>query len=108
MGTFQLDGGKAGSLLESNVGYTAAGSGQQGSQLSAKCMGGFSGPFCAPCEVGTFKFNYGYALCKPCENKPLNAFYTEKAIQTSECPYQCSTGLEDVEVNPYCENSLEL
>jgi len=71
-------------------------------------MGGYSGPFCKACEVGTFKLFYSHGVCKPCENKPKNAHYYRKAIDTSECPYACDWGIESVDVNPYCDNTLEV
>jgi hypothetical protein len=58
--------------------------------------------------VGEFKFNFGFALCQPCENKPTNAYYTSKAVATSQCPYECSAGLETSDVNHKCESTLEL
>lgn len=73
-----------------------------------KCFGGYSGPFCTPCATATYKYDYSYAVCKPCENKPPNSFYTGVAASNSECPYECSSGLDKVEVNPYCKNALEL
>jgi len=50
---------------------------------SSKCFGGYSGPFCEPCDVGSYKIGYSYAMCKPCENKPKNSFYNERGAGSS-------------------------
>ena len=47
-------------------------------------------------------------MCKPCENKPSNAYYTSRAADKSNCPYECGPGVESVDVNPYCENALNV
>ena len=44
--------------------------GQEGLTIASKCFGGMSGPFCAPCPAGTFKYDFSYAECQRCENKP--------------------------------------
>ena len=106
-GTYSIAGGRNGDI-DTERGYGAGTSGQSGVVLADKCFGGYSGPFCAPCSTGTFKYDYSYAECKPCENKPANAFYTGMGAPTSDCPYECSSGLDPVEVNPLCKNALEL
>jgi hypothetical protein len=45
-------------------------------------------------------------VCKPCENKPSTAFYTERGVDSAVCPFECAAGLDPVEVNPYCENAI--
>ena len=40
--------------------------GSDGEIKSGKCFGGYSGPFCQACPVGTFKYDYSYGKCKPC------------------------------------------
>jgi len=75
---------------------------------SMKCFGGYSGPFCEACPIGTYKYDYSYAVCQPCQNKPLNSFYNKKGQSTSECSYQCSPGLEHVKNNPECFSAIQL
>ena len=77
-----------------------AGDGQDGTTKQESCFGGFTGPFCKPCQVGTFKYNFGFGVCQPCNNKPKNSFYDDIAQSTAECSYQCVEGLETVDVNP--------
>jgi len=72
------------------------------------CLAGYSGSFCAPCPAGTYKYGYSYGRCLPCANKPVNAFYTTKAVATSFCPYECNSGLELKDQNPNCLNNFEL
>jgi len=68
-----------------------------------------SGPFCAPCPTGSFKYDFSYADCRLCENKPIeNAFYTSLGAKTSNCPYECESDLDPSDVNPRCENALQL
>ena len=81
-GQYSLDGGAAG---ESSLPAGEAGKG--GIVTSGKCFGGYSGPFCEPCPAGTFKYDYSYAICKACENKPANAFYEGIAQASSDCQY---------------------
>ena len=61
-GTFSLQGGKEGAV-EADRGYAPAEAGQSGVVNSGKCFGGYSGPFCKPCETGTFKYDYSYSIC---------------------------------------------
>ena len=58
--------------------------------------------------TGAWRWTPRFGMCKPCENKPANAYYTQKAADRSGCPYQCEAGVEPVEVNPYCENALHV
>ena len=83
-------------------------SGQDGQIAADKCFGGYTGAFCKACDEGTYKYDFSYAICQPCDNKPQNAFYIGLASSTSSCPYECSQGLDPVEVNPLCLNSLEI
>lgn len=106
-GTYSIAGGLAGPI-DASKDYSAGQPGQTGVVHSSKCFGGYSGPFCQPCAAGTFKYDFSYAVCKPCENKPTNAYYTGLGASTSNCPYECSSGLDPYEVNPYCANALEL
>lgn len=74
--TIKLDGGHGGELfsriknqtknsaaklLEQSV--QTGGNGQSGTTHQTKCFGGFTGPFCKPCEIGTFKYDFGYGVC---------------------------------------------
>ena len=102
-----MEGGINGDLT-TDLGYLEGELGQTGVVNAGKCFGGYSGPFCQPCETATFKYDYSFAVCKPCENKPVNSFYSEVGASTSNCPYECSPGLDPVSVNPYCQNALEL
>lgn len=43
-----------------------------------------------------------------CDNKPPNSFYTSVGASTSNCQYECSSGLDPVSENPFCQNALEL
>lgn len=92
---YNIDGGLPGHI-ETGLGYLAGQRGQDGVVKADKCFGGYSGPFCKPCQTGTFKYDYSYASCKPCENKPTNAFYTDVGASTANCPYECSAGLDPV------------
>lgn len=82
--------------------------GQTGSTSQTQCFGGFTGPFCKPCPVGMFKYNFGYGVCQPCQNKPENSFYDDIAQSSSQCSFQCVEGLESVDVNPQCVTSIDL
>ena len=57
---------------------------------------------------GTYTYGYSLAKCKACNNKPENAFYIGLASASSDCPYECSQGLDSVEVNPLCLNALDV
>ena len=108
-GTHNLAGGRSGQYSSAyQRDYLEGDAGQTGVVSSGKCFGGYSGPFCAACPAGTFKYDYSYAPCKPCENKPENSYYKGIAQATSNCAYECSAGLDPVEVNPYCKNALKL
>ena len=107
-GSYSLDGGISGHLNVNNQDYLQGHDGQRGIIESSKCFGGYSGPFCEPCPAGTFKYDYSYAVCKPCENKPANSFYNQLGSSSSNCGYECSSGLDPVEINPYCHSALQL
>jgi len=80
-----------------------------GTEWHPQCLGGYSGPFCDACPVGTYKYGFSYGRCLPCENKPAkNSFYSERGVKTSYCPYKCDAGLEPSTVNPDCLNHIEL
>ena len=103
-GKLELNGGKGGK----NESLSSGQDGQNGTVLSPKCMGGYSGPFCHACPVGTFKLTYSYGVCVPCENKPGFSYYTKKAQDTSNCPYECNQGRDPVKVNTYCEDAFSV
>ena len=105
-GLYSVEGGRGGTFAytENLMGQD----GQSGVVNADKCFGGYSGPFCQPCPTGTFKYDYSYSTCVPCENKPVNSFYTSVGSSTANCPYECSAGLDPVSVNPFCESALEL
>lgn len=115
-GTISLTGGKGGDRKDNQTlrSYhkleqaAVAGNGQDGTTTQTKCFGGFSGPFCKPCEIGTYKYDFGFSVCKPCSNKPVNSFYDHIAQNSALCAYQCVEGLETVDVNPMCVTSLDL
>ena len=87
--------------------FVAGSSGQNGLAVSSKCYGGMSGPFCAPCQAGTFKYDFSFAECQRCSNKPHeNAYYTGLGAATSNCPYECAKGLDPSDLNLRCENAL--
>ena len=115
-GSLNLDGGKGG-VLSDDVSlqklakgvkdeHLKAQDGASGTAFHQKCFGGYTGPFCQACDVGSFKLSYSFGTCKPCENKPTFSYYTERGVDKSLCPYECSPGLDPFEVNPYCENAL--
>lgn len=71
-GTISLNGGRGGArqpnqtLLAFELEQTKrlfAGDGQDGTTAQEKCFGGFTGPFCKPCQIGTYKYNYGFGVC---------------------------------------------
>ena len=74
-GTYSLDGGKNGELADAEDHALQSGAGERGMIEASKCFGGYSGPFCEPCPVGTYKYDFSYAVCKPCSNKPESSFY---------------------------------
>lgn len=76
--------------------------------MAEKCFGGYSGPFCKPCEIGTYKYNFGFGVCQTCNNKPENSFYDAIAQSSSQCSFQCVEGFEPVAVNPQCMSSIDL
>jgi hypothetical protein len=107
-GQLDINGGLGGLVDASRTSNSTVkgADGQDGTVFHSKCHGGYSGPFCNACNVGEFKLGFGYGICKPCENKPQYAYYTHRGVYISECPYQCSSGLDPVEVNPYCEDAF--
>mmetsp|Transcript_44143 Transcript_44143/g.42873 ORF Transcript_44143/g.42873 Transcript_44143/m.42873 type:complete len:130 (-) Transcript_44143:844-1233(-) len=105
-GTQDMNGGDGGSTtLESQ---SEAGAGQTGTIYRPKCQPGYSGAMCSPCPEGTFKYGFSYGACLRCNSAPENAYYYQKAWYNADCPYECDEGLEAVDVNPDCLNSLEL
>jgi len=108
-GDISVTGGLAGKIL-ANATETftpiPGGNGQDGVVYHDKCFGGYTGPFCKACDIGEFKLSYSFGVCKVCENKPVNSYYTSRGVGVSNCPYECSEGLDPFEVNPYCENAL--
>jgi len=71
-GGFDITGGRAGQMTN----YVQdPGPGEAGTFMASKCLPGYYGPFCKACPVGTFKAEYGFTECIPCENKPESAFY---------------------------------
>ena len=94
--------------MDLSGGTSQGGSGQNGTEWHPKCLAGYSGGFCDPCPIGTYKYGYSYGRCLFCENKPVNAFYTTKAVDTANCPYKCNLEYDAVSVNPDCLNQLDL
>jgi hypothetical protein len=86
----------------------AGGDGESGSSNKLMCKPGHTGPFCAPCPVGSFKYGFGYSVCQQCFNKPENAFYTSLAQGSANCDYECNSGYEQSAYNPKCLDSLTL
>jgi len=86
----------------------SGGDGEDGTSHQSKCFGGFSGPFCKPCPIGTYKLNFGYGLCVPCTNKPEYSFYDDIAQSSTQCSFQCIDGFEQVDVNPQCLTTVDL
>lgn len=83
-GTINLRGGLGGLKtpqtaheLATNKNLLSGGDGEDGTTKQTKCFGGYSGPFCKPCPIGTYKYNFGYGVCQPCSNKPVNSFYDD-------------------------------
>jgi hypothetical protein len=119
-GWLDLSGGEGGALFERTShnqhhnnnwllqATNSGGRGQDGTSHQSKCFGGYYGPFCHPCEVGTYKYHFGYGVCEPCTNKPKNAFYTSIAQSSSQCEYECVEGFEPYSVNPNCLSSVDL
>lgn len=108
-GEITVKGGIAGDILANATEEfvpVVGGDGQDGVIYHDKCFGGYTGPFCKACDAGQFKLGYSYGVCKTCENKPTQSYYTERGVGISNCPYECSAGLDPFEVNPYCENAL--
>ena len=73
-------------------------------------MPGYAGPFCKACPIATYSPDYGYGDCLACENKPENAIYTQSAVSSLKCPYEC-TDLEvreRAEHNPDCLDPISL
>ena len=92
-GSLTLDGGKGGSFNDSSK-HLSAQDGASGTAFHQKCFGGYTGPLCQACPVGTFKLSYSFGTCKPCENKPEMSYYTERGVDKSICPYECATGID--------------
>jgi hypothetical protein len=108
-GKITVAGGMGGTILANATEKfvpVQAGAGQDGVIYHDKCFGGYTGPFCKACDVGEFKLGYSFGVCKTCENKPTASYYTSRGVGISNCPYECSAGLDPFEVNPYCENAL--
>ena len=88
--------------------YQDGADGQNGTFLSSKCYPGYSGAFCSPCPVGTYKMDFSYGKCHPCQNKPELAYYWKEAEDSSICSYKCNSYIEKVENNPDCLEEVEL
>ena len=82
-GTVEYSGGKGGDMDyykdNHDQAYLPGSDGQQGTLFQSKCFPGYSGVFCKPCPVGTYKYDYSYGTCQPCINKPALSVYSEKA-----------------------------
>jgi len=104
-GTHDVSGGRAGDYQNALL---PPGDGQNGTVVAPKCFPGFAGVFCRPCPVGTYKYDYSYADCTPCSNKPPLSYYTTMAESRSLCRYECNVGIERAETNPDCEHALAL
>ena len=78
--------------------------------FGSKCMPGYSGIFCQKCPMGTYKNDYSYGECLPCQNKPKHAAYIGIAQQSSMCDYECSSVslIERAEFNPDCLDPISL
>ena len=61
--------------------------GEEGTVMLSKCLPGYSGILCSPCQIGTFKSDFSHSECLPCENKPENSYYIREAEDTSLCSY---------------------
>ncbi|TNV88047.1 hypothetical protein FGO68_gene7075 [Halteria grandinella] len=107
-GTIVLKPGDQGDATSTELDYGSTNIASNGTEYHPMCLAGYSGAFCKPCPVGTYKYGYSYGRCLPCENKPVNAFYTDKAVHTAYCPYECNDGLAKAEKNPDCLSHVEL
>ena len=82
-GSYSLAGGLNGIIeKDGHFNFIEGNVGAKGEIRSDKCFGGYSGPFCSACAEGTFKYDYSYGVCKPCQNKPKNAFYSGKGASS--------------------------
>jgi len=106
-GSFDHTGGVSGASAN-GTGYLLAAHGQTGTVSHDKCFGGYTGVFCTACAIGTYKYDYSFAQCTSCDNKPMNSYYVGEAMSSAVCSYECSEGLDPFDVNPNCENALAL
>lgn len=83
-GTHDVSGGIKGDM---RFKYQGPNNGQDGTMFHSKCFPGYSGPFCRACPIGTYKYDFSFGLCLPCQNKPKNAYYTKIGESTSICEY---------------------
>jgi hypothetical protein len=87
------------------VDMTGAVSGSDGSVCTPACPGGYAGPFCAECPVGTWRGSSGRNVsfecrnasvslgdCIPCSNRPGLSVYTASTWATRDCPFSCLPG----------------
>lgn len=78
-----------------------ASAGQAGLVILPSCLPGYgnnaqSGDICDKCLVGYYSYG-GDGSCLPCDNRPAHAYYTNKGVTTSDCPYVCENGYSDLE-----------
>lgn len=106
-GSTIMDGGHSGQKFDM---FGDPGHGEEGTIMSSKCLPGYSGVFCKACPLGTFKAEYSFGECIPCENKPTNSFYIRQAEDSSICEYECNESgfFERAIHNPDCLDSISL
>ena len=105
-GTMNINGGKAGPKQKSFD--LASSDGERGTMFHTKCFPGYSGVFCSACEPGTYKYDYSFGVCLPCQNKPKMSDYWKYAESTSNCDYECKKPLESKATNKDCLDPLSL
>lgn len=104
-GAGDVHGGSKGNIGSS---FGQAKPGENGTSDHSKCFPGYSGTYCRACEIGYFKYDYGYGDCIKCNNKPFYAEYTSRAQNSSICEYECSSFLESSSSNPDCLDPVSL
>ena len=86
------------------------GDGRNASVWTTPCPPGYSGPTCTSCPNGTYSSDIFNSVCSECTNMPDNAqgYYTTRAWNDTQCPYECNDGITPVASNKMCLDTWDL
>ena len=70
------------------------------------CKPGYSGLFCQPCSMGTFKADFSNYGCINCTNLPSGAEYNGTEADSPFCKYKCKNQKYNSESYDTCISNL--